>query len=115
MMLQNRVDGRDTRSQVRLRIQATFRSLVVDRLTNSSAFSATSRQPRSIVSACPRRGILTISVTPLLRFCFLYDAFAIAQGTVWSESAEMISIGPRSGFSESTLASDHGLRFAAAA
>jgi hypothetical protein len=25
----------------------------------------------SIVSACPRPGILTISVTPTLRFCFL--------------------------------------------
>jgi len=43
----------------------------VNRLTNSSAFSATSRQPASIVSACPRPGILTISVTPSLRFCFL--------------------------------------------
>jgi natural resistance-associated macrophage protein len=43
----------------------------VNRLTNSSAFSATSRQPASIVSACPRPGILTISVAPLLRFCFL--------------------------------------------
>jgi hypothetical protein len=43
----------------------------VNRLTNSSAFSATSRQPPSIVNACPRPGILTISVTPLLRFCFL--------------------------------------------
>ena len=43
----------------------------VNRLTNSSAFSATSRQPASIVSECPRPGILTISVTALLRFCFL--------------------------------------------
>ena len=43
----------------------------VNRLTNSSAVSATSRQPASIVSECPRPGILTISVTPLLRFCFL--------------------------------------------
>jgi hypothetical protein len=42
-----------------------------NRLTNSSAFSATSRQPASIVSACPRPDILTISVTPSLRFCFL--------------------------------------------
>ncbi len=42
----------------------------VNRLTNSSAFSATSRHPASIVRACPRPGILTISVTPLLRFCF---------------------------------------------
>ena len=71
MTLQNRVDGRDARLQVRLRIQATFRSLVVNRLTNSSAFPATSRQPASIVSACPRPGILTMSVTPWLRFCFL--------------------------------------------
>src|SRR5262245_44670523 len=54
----------------------------VNRLTNSSAFSATSRQPASIVNECPRPDILTISVTPLLRFCFLYDAFEIAKGTV---------------------------------
>jgi hypothetical protein len=47
----------------------------------------------------------------LLRFCFLYAAFAIAQGTVWSESAETISIGPRSGFVELTVASDHGFKF----
>src|SRR5262245_65198573 len=86
-----------------------------NRLTNSSAFRATSRQPASIVSACPRPVILTISVTPLLRFCFLYAAFAIAQGTVWSESAETMSIGPRLGFVVSTFASDHGLTFAAAA
>ena len=43
----------------------------VNCLTNSSTFAATSRQPTSIVSECPRPGILTISVTPLLRFCFL--------------------------------------------
>jgi hypothetical protein len=43
----------------------------VNRLTNSSAFSATSRQPASIVSACPRPVIFTISVAPLLRFSFL--------------------------------------------
>ena len=42
----------------------------VNRLTNSRALAATSRQPASIVSVCPRSGILTISVTPLLRFCF---------------------------------------------
>ncbi len=52
------------------------------RLTNVSAVSATSRQPESIVSACPRLGISTISVTPSFRFCFLKDAFAIAHGTV---------------------------------
>src|SRR5215472_911411 len=40
--------------------------IFVNRLTNSSAFSAA-----SIVSACPRPGILTISVTPLFRFSFL--------------------------------------------
>ena len=52
------------------------------RCTNASAVSATSRQPLSIVSACPRPGISTISVTPSLRFCFLNEAFAIAHGTV---------------------------------
>src|SRR5215468_3198577 len=87
----------------------------VNRLTNSSAFSATSRQPASIVSECPRPSILTISVTPGLRFSLLYAAFAIAQGTVWSESAEMISIGPRSSFLELTCASDQGFKFADAA
>src|SRR5215831_24639 len=97
------------------RLQANFRWLGVKRLTNSSAFSATSFQPASIVSACPRPGILTISVTPVFRLCFLYDAFAIAHGTVWSESAETISIGPRSRFFVSTFASDHGLKFADAA
>jgi hypothetical protein len=34
---------------------------------------------------------------------------------VWSESAEMINMGPRFGFDESTLASDHGFKFADAA
>src|SRR5215471_1436326 len=52
-------------------LYAAFALVVLDRLANSRAFSATSRQPASIVSACPRPGILTISVTPLLRFCFL--------------------------------------------
>src|SRR6266852_3047557 len=96
-------------------LHAVLAVIVVNRPTNSSAFSATSRQPASIVSECPRPGILTISVTPWLRFCFLYAAFAIAHGTVWSESAEMISIGPRSGSVELTLASDQGLKFADAA
>src|SRR5262249_29004771 len=36
---------------VGLRSQATFRRVAVNRLTNSSAFSATSRHPASIVSA----------------------------------------------------------------
>ena len=43
----------------------------VNRLTNSSAVSATSRQPPSIVSEWPRFGIFLISVTAELRFCFL--------------------------------------------
>src|SRR5262249_32554631 len=96
-------------------LHAVLAVIVVNRLTKSSAFSATSLQPASIVRECPRPGILTISVTPLLRFCFLYAAFAIAHGTVWSESAETISIGPRSGLVELTFASVHGLRFADAA
>ena len=57
---------------------------------------------------------MTISVTPSLRFSRLYEAFEIAQGTVLIISPEMISIGPRSGFFESTLASVHGFRLAAA-
>src|SRR5215813_13800564 len=96
-------------------LYAAFALVVLNRLANSSAFSATSLHPASIVSACPRPGILTISVTPLLRFSFLYEALAIAHGTVWSESAETISMGPRSGFVKLTLASDHGLKFADAA
>src|SRR5262250_1615861 len=63
-------------------LYAAFALVVLNRLANSRSFSATSRQPASIVSACPRHCILTISVTPLLRFCFLYDALAIAPGTV---------------------------------
>ena len=43
----------------------------VNRLTNSSAVSATSRQPLSIVSEWPRFGIFLISVTAELRLCFL--------------------------------------------
>ena len=43
----------------------------VKRLTNSSDLSATSRQPLSIVSAWPRFGTSTISVTPGLSFCRL--------------------------------------------
>src|SRR2546428_5176564 len=82
---------------------------------NASAVSATSRQPLSIVSACPRLGISTISVTPSFRCWRLNDAFAIAQGTVLSFSPEMTSSGPRFGFSVSTCASVHGLRLAVAA
>jgi hypothetical protein len=41
------------------------------RWTKSRAMSATSRQPLSMVSACPRFGTSVISVTPSLRFCFL--------------------------------------------
>ena len=68
-----------------------------------------------MTSACPRFGTFTISVTPWLRCCFLYEALAIAHGAAWSLSAEMISSGPRSGFSLSTFASVQGLRLAAAA
>ena len=51
----------------------------------------------------------------LVRRCRLYDAFAIAHGTVWSSSPEMMSSGPRSGFLVFTFTSVHGLRFAVAA
>ena len=43
----------------------------VNLLMNSSALSATSRHPWSIVREWPRFGIFTISVTPVFRFCFL--------------------------------------------
>src|SRR3954453_12674911 len=79
-----------------------------------SAFSATSRQPLSIVRECPRFGILTISVTPVLCRCLLNAAFAIAHGTVWSFSPSRISSGPRSGFFVSTFASVRGFRLALA-
>src|SRR6266851_3243891 len=49
-----------------LRGQAFFAG--TKRLTNSSALSATSRQPLSMVSAWPRPGISAISVTPSLCF-----------------------------------------------
>ena len=39
----------------------------------------------------------------------------MAHGIVWSFSPEMMSSGPRSGLSVSTLTSVHGLRFAVAA
>jgi len=45
----------------------------------------------------------------------LKDALAIAHGTVWSFSPEMISIGPRWGWSFTTVASVPGLMFANAA
>src|SRR5260370_41939914 len=82
---------------------------------NASEMSATSRQPLSTVSACPRLGILMISVTPLLCFWRLNDASAIAHGAVLSFSPDVINKGPRSGFSTSTFASVHGLTLAVAA
>jgi hypothetical protein len=51
--------------------EAGQEALGSNRFTKSSAVSATSRQPRSMVSECPRFGILVISVTPGLRFCLL--------------------------------------------
>ena len=44
---------------------------LVEPLTKSSAVWATSRQPLSIVSDCPRFRIFFISATPGLRFCLL--------------------------------------------
>jgi len=73
--------------------------------------SATSRQPLSMVSECPRSGIATISVTPTFRFSRLNAAFATFHGTVLSFSPEMINSGPRFGLSMSTFASVHGLKF----
>src|SRR5215203_7468790 len=63
-----------------------------------------------MVSEWPRLGIFLISVTLGLRFCRLYEALAIAQGTVWSFSPSRISSGPRSGFFVSTFDSVQGLR-----
>ena len=57
-----------------------------NRRMNASALSATSRQPLSITRPWPRFGISTISVTPSFRFCFLYEAFVIANGAVLSFS-----------------------------
>ena len=73
--------------------------------------------PAAVDGRASGRGpaISTISVTPSLRFCFLYEALAMAHGTVWSFSPEMISSGPRSGFLVLTLTSVHGLRLAVAA
>src|SRR6185436_77871 len=83
-----------------------------NRWTKSSAVCATSCQPLSMVSEWPRLGIFLISVTLGFRFCRLYAALAIAQGTVWSLSPSMISSGPRSGFFVSTFDSVQGFRFA---
>jgi hypothetical protein len=77
--------------------------------------SATSRQPLSIVSAWPRLGTSTISVTPVLWRCFLNDALVIAHGTVWSLPPEVGNSGPRCGFLWSTFASVRGLKLAVAA
>jgi hypothetical protein len=85
------------------------------RAMKASAVSATSRHPPSMVSACPRFGISANSVTPGLCRWRLNAASEIARGTVLSFSPEMISSGPRSGFSVSALASVHGLTFSAAA
>ncbi len=71
--------------------------------------------PWSTTSEWPRPKISVISVGPGLRACRRYDAFATGHGTVWSASPEMISSGPRSGWSVSTLASVPGWRFAVAA
>jgi hypothetical protein len=46
-------------------------TVYVNRRTNFSAVSATSRQPLSMVSEWPRLGILAISVTAGLRRCRL--------------------------------------------
>jgi hypothetical protein len=43
----------------------------VKRCTNSNAVSATSRQPLSMVSECPRLGIFVISVAAAFRLCRL--------------------------------------------
>ena len=77
----------------------------------ASAVSATSRHPLSMTSACPRLGSSTISVTPGLRFCLLYEPSAMAPGAVLSFSPQTMSSGPRSGFLVSTLTSVHGLTF----
>src|SRR5947209_10363235 len=45
--------------------------LLTNRRTNASALSATSRQPLSTISPCPRPGIFSISVTPALSCCCL--------------------------------------------
>ena len=64
---------------------------------------------------CPRPSSRTISVTAEFRRCFLYEAFAIAHGTVWSCSPAMSSIGPRSGDLVLTFTSVQGFRLADAA
>src|SRR5260370_9188430 len=46
---------------------------------NARAVAATSRQPLSMSSACPRLGSSTISVTPGLRCCFLSNWLPITE------------------------------------
>ena len=47
------------------------RQLLTNRWTNASALSAVSRQPLSMISACPWPGSFSISVTPGLSCCCL--------------------------------------------
>ena len=64
-----RISRPRSRSPGRVALRRRACGASVKRFTNASAVSATSRQPLSIVSACPRPAISTISVTPGLRAC----------------------------------------------
>ncbi len=62
--------------------------------------SATSRQALSIVRACPRPGILTISVTPGLRCRRVNEALEMAQGTASVEGLRLAAAAGNSGTPE---------------
>src|SRR5438874_735440 len=73
------------------------------RFSQPSAKSATSRQPPSIVSECPRSWNSLKSVTAGdFRYCFRVD-LVMAGGTVWSLPPAVSRSGPRVAFSVSTL------------
>ncbi len=62
--------------------------------------SATSRQPLSIERACPRPGILTISVTPGLRCWRVNEALEMAQGTASVQGLRLAAAAGNSGTPE---------------
>src|SRR2546425_10193212 len=84
-------------------------------LSHDRLYSASSRQPLSMVSECPRPGNSLNSVTAgELRYA-LSALFTSSGGTVLSFSPETSSSGPRVPFDTLTLVAEFGLKVAVAA
>src|SRR5712691_7636034 len=84
-------------------------------LSQPRLYSASSRQPLSMVSECPRPGNSLNSVTAgELRYA-LSALFTSSGGTVLSFSPETSSSGPRVPFDTLTLVAEFGLKVAVAA